>query len=183
MTQNEFHIELLPVLHALWPRFFPRPSKNPDAFEIKALQEGSRIAFRVLGRYEIGSAVEAARTVGESNSLGRGYGKSDVLDQVRKQITGDNRALGSGGWTVEDEVNLGHLVAQTQRLVAEGKLGEEHLATSTICSERLGKNPSEMERREAQAILDKHMGEARKRLRDRGKTSEEAEKIIPSRTW
>lgn len=186
MTEHEFQNELLPVLAGIWPKMVTRARTNATDFDRVAAREANRHIFRILGKFELEAAKQAARDYGMEHPGApayQDYGR--ILDGIRNMIQGDRREFvdDPARWTWQDELNLGFCLATHRPAVDAGRLSSDFENPLWVCRNLLGKNPSAFEREQAKFVLTKHITGVRERMKERGRPHAEAEALVPDPNW
>jgi len=150
LTPQEVRDRLLPDLRGIWPKL----SLTEDQIVVIA---------GVFRNAEVDSVYAAAVAWATDNpdSWPQWKGIAGYLD------TGGS--YNPAAWTAADEVDLAHTMEIFRRLHARGKLDDERcLDEMHVARTQLGKTPSEQERRDAWAALNKHVRDFNDRQRSRG---------------
>jgi hypothetical protein len=201
MTEQDFSDQILPAIHALWPRVVKLNVKpvrehgsQADLYadqkryerDLAAAKEKNNQAWRIVRNYQAEDALDAIRRVGETHidfpeHRGRGWVLNAIRQELRQRYgvpagqddDGGRPRFDPAAWTWQDEANLWFVLADLAR---SGKEMDE----LEVARKRLGKNPSIDERDRAYQILCNHVSEARKRATSRdGITPADAERRYP----
>ncbi len=150
MTPEQVRAELIPSLQGIWPKL------NPTEDQI-AIIAG-------VFRYATPSAAYNAAiawAVENPDSWPQWKGIAAKLEDTGPRAD-------PSPWLPSDEISLGHLMEMYRRLHGKGMVGDEYLDELHVARVCIGKCPTQQEREDAWAVLNRDVEETNARLQNNG---------------